>query len=63
MLESIDTTTGERKSDNRVKMLDAMEAEVELDRKVSFESYDKTHELGRFILYNNNKFAGIGTIL
>jgi len=63
VLKSIDTRTGERKNSNRVNKLDAVEAEVELDRKLPFESYDKTPELGRFLLYSNNKFAGIGIIM
>ena len=63
VLKCIDTRTGERKEgSNRVKSLDAVEAEIKLDRKLPFESYDKTQELGRFLLYNKGEFAGIGTI-
>ncbi len=58
----IDTRTGEPKGNGRVEALDTIEAEMELDRKLPFESYDKTQELGRFVLYNDKGFAGIGIV-
>ena len=62
ILKNIDPTTGNAKSDNKVKVLDAVEAELVLERKIPFESYDKTRELGRFVLYSDNKFSGIGIV-
>ncbi len=63
VLRKINVTTGEGMMEHkRVESLNVIEAEVELDRKQPFESYDKTHELGRFILYQKDKFAGIGIV-
>ncbi len=62
VLKSIDTTTGKRESGGRMKELEAVEAELRLERRLPHESYYKTKELGRFTLYSGNKFAGIGII-
>ena len=62
ILHDIDTTTGESHGTKKAKVLEAVEAEIELARKVPVESYDITRELGRFVLYSDNKFAGIGTL-
>jgi len=62
VLKHIDTTTGERKEGNRLKALDAIEADIELERKLPFESYERTEELGRFLLYSRGEFAGIGIV-
>ena len=60
ILHDIDTTTGEPRSTKKATILEAVEAEVRLARKVPVESYETTRELGRFVLYSDNKFAGIG---
>ncbi len=62
ILHCIDTTTGESHKAESAKILEAVEAEVLLVRKVPVESYGITRELGRFVLYSNNKFVGIGTL-
>jgi translation elongation factor EF-1alpha len=62
ILHDIDTTTGEIVRTKKAKPLEAVEAEVRLVRKVPVESYDVTRELGRFVLYSDSKFAGIGTL-
>lgn len=61
ILHDIDTTTGEVGNTKKAKPLGAVEAEVQLARKVPVERYDVTKELGRFVLYSDDKFAGIGT--
>ncbi|MDE1855377.1 MAG: hypothetical protein KGH57_03625 [Candidatus Micrarchaeota archaeon] len=61
ILHDIDTTTGESHSTKKAKVLEAAEAEVQLARKVPVERYGITRELGRFVLYSEGKFAGIGT--
>jgi sulfate adenylyltransferase subunit 1 (EFTu-like GTPase family) len=62
VLRSIDVATGDERSSTKVKPLDAVEAEVRLSRRVPVENYDVTRELGRFVLYTGNAFAGIGTL-
>ncbi|MDE1873980.1 MAG: hypothetical protein KGI04_02570 [Candidatus Micrarchaeota archaeon] len=58
----IDVTTGESSASKKAKLLGAVEADVKLARKVPVENYDVTRELGRFVLYSDGKFAGIGTV-
>lgn len=58
----LDTTTGEKIDSKNVKVLNAIDAELELDRRVPAESFVETRELGRFTLYSGNEFAGIGII-
>lgn len=64
VLRKINVTTGEGliQRNEKLENLNVVEAQIELDRKLPFESYDKTHELGRFIMYSNNKFSGIGIV-
>lgn len=63
VLKKISVTTGEGMMENRkLERLNVVEAKVELDRRLPFESYDKTKELGRFVMYNNGKFSGIGIV-
>ncbi|VVB76719.1 Elongation factor 1-alpha [uncultured archaeon] len=62
VLNGISTTTGERNSSKTAKLLEAVDAEVRLARKIPIEGYDVTRELGRFVLYSGKKFAGIGII-
>ena len=60
VLRTIDTTTGEIVASTKPKLLEAVEADVTLARKVPVESYGVTRELGRFVLYNGDRFVGIG---
>ena len=62
VLKYIDTVTGKATEKGRLKPLEAVEAELKLERKLPFESHSKTEELGRFLLYSGNEFAGIGTV-
>lgn len=61
-LRRIDPTTGDTGDARDIKPLDAAEAEITLTKKIPMEDYGVTKELGRFVLYSNNDFAGIGTI-
>ncbi len=62
VLHEIDVTTGETRGTKNARPLGAVEADVRLARKVPVENYDTTRELGRFVLYSDGRFAGIGTI-
>ncbi len=58
----IDTTTGRSCSSGRISPLNAVRAELRLARKIPVERFDKAMELGRFVMYNGNKFIGIGIV-
>ncbi len=62
VIRNIDVTTGESSASKKAKVLGAVEADVKLAKKVPVENYDVTRELGRFVLYSDGKFAGIGTV-
>ena len=55
--------TGDFCKEKKAKLLEAIEAEIKLPRKIPVEDYNSTRELGRFVLYQKNKFAGIGIII
>lgn len=63
VLKGIDTTTGKAMKVKRVKPLEAIEARVELERKIPAENFDAQRELGRFVVYDNLNFVGIGIVL
>ncbi|MDE1860333.1 MAG: 50S ribosome-binding GTPase [Candidatus Micrarchaeota archaeon] len=59
----IDTTTGSReapKSGNYA--LNAADVNIKLGKKIQAEPFTDSRELGRFVLYEGSKFAGIGII-
>jgi translation elongation factor EF-1alpha len=58
----IDTTTGNSSPEGKAAPLSAVVAQIRLEREIPFESFEKTRELGRFVLYNKRGFAGIGII-
>ena len=62
VLRNIDSTTGEAYGPTSPKPLDVIEAELTLEHAVPMESYSATHELGRFVLYSGNEFAGMGVV-
>lgn len=61
ILKVIDTTTGEQKK-GKLKRLDAIEAKIDFGKKMAVESFEKTKELGRFVLFSKDKFSGIGIV-
>jgi translation elongation factor EF-1alpha len=62
ILEVIDTRTGEKSNSKTAEVLDAVEAKLQLEKKLPIEEFETTKELGRFVLYNKNEFAGVGVI-
>lgn len=62
VLSRIDATTGEKTASKEVRPLDALDAKILLSKKIPVERYDVTREIGRFVMYNGNKFVGIGVI-
>ncbi|MDE1825240.1 MAG: 50S ribosome-binding GTPase [Candidatus Micrarchaeota archaeon] len=60
--EQVDTTTGDANEKKGAEVLNAVRARIVLEKKVPIEDFDEVKELGRFVLYGNNKFAGIGII-
>lgn len=60
--EVIDTTTGESISTS-LKPLNAAKATVEISSPIVAEPFSKSEELGRFVLYENGEFSGIGVII
>jgi small GTP-binding protein len=57
----IDTTTGKRTA-GTLRPLGAAEVTIELKDGIIAEPFFELPELGRFVLYNKNEFAGIGII-
>ncbi len=62
ILGNIDTTTGKAYSSRKADALNAVEASLQLDQRVAIESYARLKEMGRFVLYSQDKFAGIGIV-
>lgn len=59
---AIDVATGESVASKTIKPLSAGAVEIELDRRVASDNFERTPEIGRFVLYTNKSFAGIGII-
>ena len=62
VLDSIDATSGRIDKEGKPKPLNAIDAKLKFNAKLPVEEFEVTKELGRFVLYSNNKFAGIGII-
>lgn len=62
-LEYIDPVTGNMKKKGRMEKLSALEAELELAKKIPAEKFDETKELGRLAIYSDDVFSGIGIII
>lgn len=60
--EVIDTTTGDSISAS-FKSLNAAKVTVEISSPIVAEPFSKSEELGRFVLYENGEFSGIGVII
>jgi len=58
----IDVATGESKRSSRIKPLSAGLVEIILDRDIATDAFSRTPEIGRFVLYTNKSFSGIGII-
>ncbi|HVA82974.1 MAG TPA: GTP-binding protein [Candidatus Aquilonibacter sp.] len=62
VLKYLDTITGMESKEKKVKELEAIRAKLVLGSKIPVEDFDSVKELGRFVLYSEKKFAGIGII-
>ncbi len=58
----VDVVTGEVGKGKVIKPLNAANVRLSLGREIAAEPFNKTMELGRFVLYSNRNFAGIGII-
>lgn len=60
--KSIDIATGDTKNGGSIKPLQAAYIELTLEKKIPIENFEKIPEIGRFVLYSDRSFAGIGVI-
>ena len=59
---TVDIATGNIKNNGSIKPLQAAYIRLIFPRDIAFEDFERIPELGRFILYSDKKFAGIGVI-
>ncbi len=62
VLKYIDVITGESTLKGKIEPLNAIVAELKLADKIPAESFSRTKELGRFVLYSGKEFAGMGIV-
>ncbi len=62
VLKTIDIVTGKDSSSKTIKALGAAKVKIRLGKEIFAEDFDKIPELGRFVIYDNEKFSGIGII-
>ncbi len=62
VMRSISVATGETKDKGSIKPLQAAYIRLSLGKKIAFEDFEKVPELGRFVMYSDRKFAGIGVV-
>ncbi len=60
--KAIDVATGKCTAARRIKPLNAGSVELDLDRKIASDTFERTPEIGRFVLYTDKSFSGIGII-
>ncbi len=58
----LDTTTGKESPGKALEPLSAARASLKLQRQIVAEPFDRLPDLGRFVLYDEGGFAGIGII-
>lgn len=61
--QHIDTTNGNTNGKKKAEALNAIKATLKLDKKIPVEKFSEVQELGRFVLYSDKKFAGIGIVI
>lgn len=59
---SINTITGDEPDSKETEPLGAAHVDILLDQAIPAEPFEKTPELGRFVIYTNNEFSGIGIV-
>ncbi len=62
VLAAVDVVTGKTERSKKIKTLNAANVRLSLGESIAAEPFSKTMELGRFVLYSNREFAGIGII-
>ena len=60
--KTVDIATGQTKEKGSVKPLQAAYAALSFSKEIVFDDFEKVPELGRFVIYSDRKFAGIGVI-
>ena len=58
----IDTTTGSEMGPRSAQQLNAAVVDIKLNKDIPAEPFTSSRELGRFVLYQGDKFSGIGII-
>lgn len=58
----IDTTTGSEMDPRSAQQLNAAVVDIKLNKDIPAEPFTSSRELGRFVLYQGDKFSGIGII-
>ncbi len=58
----IDIKTGKEMKGSDIKPLGAAKALIKLENKIFIEKFSIVPELGRFAIYDNDKFSGIGIV-
>ncbi|MEM0201110.1 MAG: GTP-binding protein [Candidatus Micrarchaeaceae archaeon] len=58
----IDIKTGKETKGSDIKPLGASKALIKLENKIFVDKFNSVPELGRFAIYDNDKFSGIGII-
>ncbi len=59
---TVNVVTGNTEKSKKIKPLNAANIRLSLGESIAAEPFSKTMELGRFVLYSNREFAGIGII-
>ncbi|MGC8479484.1 MAG: GTP-binding protein, partial [Candidatus Micrarchaeia archaeon] len=60
--KTIDLKTGEEVNKNKIKPLSAAKVLIRIEDKIYIDKFDKIPELGRFAIYDNDTFSGIGIV-
>ncbi len=58
----IDITSGDTRQGSEIEPLGAGNVTLDLSKVIVAEPFDKLQEMGRFVIYDNGGFAGIGII-
>ena len=62
IIKILDIVTGKESKVGEIKPLGAAEVRIKFNKEIFVEDFEKIPELGRFLIYDGGKFAGIGII-
>ncbi len=62
LMKSINTSTGDAFDDKKPRVLEAAEAKLYFADNIIYTSFKQNKELGKFLLYSDNMFIGLGKI-